>query len=149
MERRNKFFIVFSVVILMAIVIGAISYVLIDEEGTDRNQSDTGRILEKISIHRANEIINENSNLIILDVRTPNEFEDGRLNDSINIDFYSETFRNELNKLDKNGTYVIYCRSGNRSGQTFEIMNELGFMEVYDFGSFVEWEGAGYDTVSG
>ncbi|MDP6155163.1 MAG: rhodanese-like domain-containing protein [Candidatus Thermoplasmatota archaeon] len=108
-----------------------------------------GPIIEKISIDDANEMIRVNSDLIILDVRTSNEFGDDRLVNSINIDFYGETFRDELNKLDKNGTYIIYCRSGNRSGQTLEIMDELKFMEVYDFGSFVEWKGAGYDTVNG
>lgn len=149
MERKIKFYIVFFAVILIAIAISAISYVLINEDGTGRNQNEMGRLIEKISISEAKDMINDNPNLIILDVRTPDEFEDDRLIDSINIDFYGDTFRDELNKLDKNGTYVIYCRSGNRSGQTLEIMNELKFMEVYDFGSFVDWKGAGYDTVNG
>lgn len=67
---------------------------------------------------------------IIIDVRTPEEFREQRIANSINLDFYSDDFANQLNKLDKNQSYKIYCRSGNRSGQTLEIMRELGFTNV-------------------
>jgi len=153
MKRRIIFYMVFAIVVLAGIGIGAISYIMAQGNDTaERDQSVTARNIEKISIHDANEMITGNSTNLafyILDVRTPEEYEDGRLADSINIDFYAETFRDELNKLDRVGTYVIYCRSGNRSGQTLGIMKELEFMEVYDLGSFFEWKEAGYETVNG
>ena len=144
MKRRNIFYMVFIAVILAGAALGAVSYIMAQGDDADgQEQDDLEPIIEKISIHTANEMIlgnSTNSGFYILDVRTPEEYEDGRLADSINIDFYAETFRDELNKLDRVGTYVIYCRSGNRSGQTLGIMKELEFMEVYDFGSFFEWK---------
>ena len=80
-------------------------------------------------------LIQENQNnpdFAIIDVRTPEEFAEGYIENADNIDFYSETFWDELNQLDKNKTYLIYCQSGNRSGRTLDIMAELNFEEVYN-----------------
>jgi rhodanese-related sulfurtransferase len=69
----------------------------------------------------------EDKDAILIDIRTPEELkETGVLSSNvINIDFYSEDYENTLQALDKNATYLIYCRSGNRSGQTLEIMKRL------------------------
>lgn len=82
-------------------------------------------------------------NAFILDVRTQAEVEDGYIPDSKNIDIYlGQEFINEVEKLDKNKTYYVYCRSGNRSGQACAIMNSLGFENTYNLeGGFNEWEG--------
>ena len=69
---------------------------------------------------------------VLIDVRTPAEYDAGHYQDSINIDYYSDSFRDELNKLDKNKKYYIYCRSGHRSGNALFIMQELGFSNVHD-----------------
>lgn len=69
---------------------------------------------------------------VLLDVRTPDEYNEGNSPFAKNIDFYSPDFRNTIGKLDKNATYFLYCRSGNRSGQTLGIMKSMGFREVYD-----------------
>lgn len=68
----------------------------------------------------------------ILDVRTPDEFQGGHLPNAKNIDIYNPNFQEELKKLDLSGAYLVYCRSGARSGATAEIMEQLGFKEVYD-----------------
>ena len=89
-----------------------------------------------------------NPDFVILDVRTPEEFADGHLENAINLDIYSETFLNELDLMDKSKTYLIYCRSGNRSGQALDIMEELDFREVYNMmGGILEWEAEGLPTV--
>ena len=79
----------------------------------------------------------------ILDVRTPEEVEDGYIPNSTNIDIYlGQEFINEIEKLDKNKNYYIYCRSGNRSAQACSILNSLGFTNAYNLeGGFNEWEG--------
>ena len=89
-----------------------------------------------------------NSDFIIIDVRTPEEFADGHIENAINIDFYSDSFKTGLNKLDKNKTYLVYCRTGNRSRSTLNIMKELGFKEVYhlDVG-IVGWLDEGLPTI--
>lgn len=77
----------------------------------------------------------------VIDVRTAAEFNDGHINGSKNIDFYSTSFTNELNELDKNAPYLIYCRSGNRSKQALYIMESLGFTDVLDLaGGVIAWE---------
>jgi len=90
---------------------------------------------------------NENSNnVVIIDVRTPEEFNQEHIQDASNIDFYSDNFKDELNKLDKTGTYVIHCRSGGRSSQALDIMRELGFREVYNMGGIIQWKEKGFPT---
>ncbi len=111
------------------------------------NQETPAQIIENITPQEAFTLIQDNQNnpdFAILDVRTPEEFTQGYIGNAINLDYYSETFRDELNKLDKNKTYLIYCRSGNRSGKALDIMEELNFREVYNMsGGIVEWEAEG------
>ena len=76
---------------------------------------------------------NENDeNVVMIDVRTPGEYQSGHIPDAINIDFYGKTFKTELDKLDKDKTYFIYCRSGSRSSQTMKIMKTLKFKTVFE-----------------
>lgn len=87
--------------------------------------------------------------LVILDVRTAEEFADGHLEGAIMIDFYRDDFADELAKLDPDVPYLLYCRSGNRSGQTTAIMEELGFSDVADIdGGILAWNQAGLPTVT-
>ena len=83
------------------------------------------------------------SKAVVLDVRTPEEFETSRIANSINIDFYNpQNFISELEKLDKEITYYIYCRTGTRSSNSCVIMNEMGFKKTYNLlGGIVEWDG--------
>ena len=90
------------------------------------------------------------SDLVILDVRTPEEFADGHVEGATMLDFYRADFADELAKLDRDVPYVLYCRSGNRSGQTLELMRELGFSSVQDVdGGIVSWVEVGLPVVDG
>ena len=81
---------------------------------------------------------------IIIDVRTPQEFEGGHLKGARNIDFYDTAFEHTLSTLDTNAPYSIYCRSGNRSGQALELMESLGFTDVLDLeGGITAWVQSG------
>lgn len=83
-----------------------------------------------------------NTKFKILDVRTPAEFKSGHLADANLLDYYSPTFKKELGKLSKEKTYLIYCRSGGRSGKTLEMMKALGFTKVYNMsGGILGWQG--------
>jgi rhodanese-related sulfurtransferase len=85
----------------------------------------------------------------IIDVRTPEEFALGHIEGAVLIDFYSDTFKEQLATLDKSANYSLYCRSGNRSGQTLGIMEELGFENVYDLsGGVGSWSAAGYTLIN-
>ena len=80
---------------------------------------------------------------VMLDVRTSEEFESKRIPRSINIDFYNpETFMQEIGKLDKDRSYYIYCRTGVRSANSCLLMKELGFTKTYNLiGGIVDWNG--------
>ncbi len=81
--------------------------------------------------------------LQIIDVRTPEEFAEGHLDGSSMIDFYEADFADRVGALDPDQPYLIYCRSGNRSGQTRDLMEELGFTDVRDVeGGIIAWEEA-------
>jgi len=82
--------------------------------------------------------------VVLLDVRTPEEYREIRVPGSINIDFYAADFASQLDALPKDVPYVVYCRSGNRSSQAVDIMADLGFTEVLDVdGGIVSWSEAG------
>jgi rhodanese-related sulfurtransferase len=82
--------------------------------------------------------------LVILDVRTPEEFAEGHLDGALMLDFYEPDFANQLAALDRDVPYVLYCRSGNRSGQVLPVMDELGFTAVTEIaGGIVAWQADG------
>jgi rhodanese-related sulfurtransferase len=89
------------------------------------------------------EQLENDNNAVILDVRTDDEVEDGKIPNAIHIDIYrGQEFISELEKLDKSKNYYVYCRSGNRSGQACKIMNQLGFANAYNLmGGMLQWEG--------
>ena len=79
-------------------------------------------------------------NTIVLDVRTPKEIAEGKIPNAVELDYYSEGFSSELEKLDKSKTYLVYCRSGNRSGKTCGVMIGKGFRSVYNLeGGYTAW----------
>ena len=85
----------------------------------------------------------DDSNSIVLDVRTDAEVADGIIANAIHIDIYKgQEFVSEIEGLDKSKNYYVYCRSGNRSGQACGIMDQLGFENAYNLeGGILEWEG--------
>jgi len=87
---------------------------------------------------------------VLLDIRTPAEVEAGHLGGAVMIDYYSESFRDQLEQLDRSLTYLIYCRTGNRTGSAYRLMQELGFTSVYDLdGGITEWIAQGYPVCIG
>jgi rhodanese-related sulfurtransferase len=86
--------------------------------------------------------------VIILDVRTPEEFNAGHIANAININVADSNFSSEVSKLDKNATVAVYCRSANRSAVATNEMAELGFTDMYDMqGGIIDWEAAGGPVV--
>jgi phage shock protein E len=88
--------------------------------------------------------------VVVLDIRTPEEFDEGHLEGAILIDFYEADFVQRLSELDRDTPYVLYCRSGNRSGQTVPVMEQLGFRSVSDVGGgILAWQAAGLPVTNG
>ncbi len=83
--------------------------------------------------------------VMLLDIRTPKEFQQGHIEGAFLLDFYAGDFIERLKALDKNKTYMIYCRSGNRSGKTLAMLEQLGFRPAYHLNSgLVGWARANY-----
>ena len=82
----------------------------------------------------------------LIDIRTAEEYTQGHVVSAVNQDFYQTVaFSSYLDSLDKDASYLIYCRSGNRSGQALEIMRQKGFTHVSDLsGGITAWQSAGY-----
>lgn len=79
-------------------------------------------------------------NTVILDVRTASEFAGGKIRGARNLDIMSPSFYSQVKNLPKDKTYLVYCRSGNRSGQACEIMADLGFENLKNLaGGIMRW----------
>ncbi|MCD5425730.1 MAG: rhodanese-like domain-containing protein [Methanosarcinaceae archaeon] len=109
------------------------------------------QIIENITPKEAFNLIQLNKddlNFIIIDLRTPNDFSNGHIENSINIDYRSTSFKDEVNKLDLKKKYLIYCRSGRCSAATLNIMKLPKFIEVYNMlGGITQWNLEGFPIV--
>ena len=86
-----------------------------------------------------------NEDFTIIDVRTPQEFMKGHLNGATLINYYDSTFSDQLEKLDKEQTYLIYCRTGLRSESTLQMMKNMKFTKVYSLeGGIIAWQATGH-----
>lgn len=110
-------------------------------------------VIKRFAPKEAFELIQKNSknpDFVILDIRTPEEFESGHIERAININYHNDTFVEDLNKLDKNKTYLVYCRTGRRSGDAVGIMTKQGFKELYRTdGDIVKWKSEGLPVTKG
>jgi rhodanese-related sulfurtransferase len=107
--------------------------------------------IKDITTKEAFDLIQNNqgkSNFVILDVRTPDEYNSGHLQNALNLDVNSGTFEQEINKLDKNKIYVIYCQAGTRSRKASEIMLVQNFKNINNMlGGIIQWQSDGYPIV--
>ena len=130
MGRRG----LFAVVAVLALVAGC---------GGGAETAARVAVVETISPAAAGEIAGS-AGLVVLDVRTPEEFGAGHLAGAVNLDFYATTFADDLAGLDREAPYLLYCRTGNRSAEVREMMRSLGFLEVHEIaGGIVGWAEAG------
>ena len=87
--------------------------------------------------------------VVVIDVRTPAEFAEGHIARAQVVDVSAADFPDQISKLDPSATYLVYCHSGNRSGQATAFMATLGFSSVYDLdGGIIAWQAAGAPLVT-
>jgi rhodanese-related sulfurtransferase len=90
-----------------------------------------------------------NSDMVLIDVRTSEEFSEAHIFGATNIDIYSENFISQIADLDKSKSYAIYCRSGKRSEAVCQIMSDLGFKFTYNLiGGIIKWIEARKEVIS-
>lgn len=107
----------------------------------------------QLSAREAVSVIEEyagNGDFVILDIRTPAEFQQGHIAGARSVDYYSSQFKAQLAALDRNKSYLIYCRSGNRSNRALGLFAELGFSRLYHLkGGILDWQANGLKLVPG
>ena len=90
----------------------------------------------------------QDTDYILVDVRTAEEYESGHIQDAINFDYYSESFQKEILSLDKSASIVLYCRTQNRSTKTANYLKENGYKEINVIaGGITSWVKNGNDLV--
>ena len=106
----------------------------------DDSVGDLTAEIPVVSVEEAAVMIEINPNLVVLDVRSAVEYSQGHLPGAINIDYESGHFTEDVIALDKDAEYLVYCKSGNRSGKAALIMKEHGFTHLVSMaGGITEW----------
>ena len=107
-----------------------------------------GTRFQEVTVDQARELIQKrarNAQLVILDVRTPEEFAEGHLSGAVNVNLMAPDFESRLAGLNRGQTYLVYCRTGSRSAKATQAMRRLGFRSVYHmFEGIVGWQKKGF-----
>ncbi len=102
------------------------------------SSAQEGVIAKVITSKALKSLIEEKTDLQIVDVRTIGEFKAGHLSNAVLIDYYKSDFKAQLQKLDKNKPIVVYCAIGGRSNSALRILKRLGFKESYDLSGGIQ-----------
>lgn len=130
--------------IISAAVLPLLFFALILMGGCSQDSPSDETSYRKISSKDALDLMNQNDSVILVDVRTVEEFAEGHIEGAILIpDFEIEKSADELLK-DKSATIILYCRSGNRSASAANKLVQMGYTSVFDLGGIIDWE---YETV--
>ena len=131
-HKTKKWYYTITVpVLLMIQIVGAVMLL----------SSCGGASYTQISQAEALQMMQEQENYLIVDVRRPDEFDEGHIAGAINVP--NEEIADEMPELlpDKDQLLLIYCRSGNRSKEASQKLADMGYTNVYEFGGINTWEG--------
>lgn len=99
---------------------------------------------KNISIDETAALLNKDKDVVVLDVRTPKEFQAGHIKGATNINFQDKDFADRIAKLDKSKTYVIHCAAGGRSARACDKIKDMDFKNMLHMKEgFNAWEKAG------
>ena|SRR5690554_2902425 len=96
------------------------------------SQKEETVVIRSVDSREAKELLEQEKDIVLLDVRTPDEFELGHLAGAKNMDFHASDFGQQLQDLNPDEKYMLYCAVGGRSGKTMQMMENLGFKQVYN-----------------
>lgn len=135
---KTRFYLLLCALLLSSCANGQSS----NSDTTDKTASavETPSAATNIDVNTAQQTLKE-SQVVLLDVRTAEEFAQGHIPGAQNIDFLGSNFAEEVKKLDPQQHYVVYCASGNRSQKASQQMTDLGFTQVQNvLGGFQAWQ---------
>jgi len=140
MKRRNR-----SVLLIVAL-----AGLVFAHQGRTKGEAGDMAGQKNVSPAEAAKLMKENGpdpEFVVLDVRTPKEYRDGHLEGAVMIDYRSNGFREKLETLDRGKTYLVYCRTGRRSGSAISMMEEMGFTRIYHLSDGIKvWKEKGFPT---
>ena len=129
---RKKNFLVLSLTIALILTAGC-------------SKKEDNSTYTKISAEEAKKMMDEKEDIIILDVRTEEEYQEGHIDGAILIPDNEITETAESILTDKSATILVYCRRGRRSANASKELSELEYTNIYDFGGINNWK---YDIVT-
>ncbi|MFK8101896.1 MAG: rhodanese-like domain-containing protein [Saprospiraceae bacterium] len=135
MMKSNAFYLLFTLCLLF----GACQS---EPQSTSTTTAD-GTVVrsEKADVTNFAKKLAATPNAQLIDVRTPQEFNQGHLDNAVNINYHDDFFIEKLQKLDREKPLFVYCQSGGRSGKTCHKLKKMGFKEIYDMeGGYLAWE---------
>lgn len=94
---------------------------------------------QMISAEEAKELMEKETDYILLDVRTQEEYEEGHIEGAVLIPDYEIMERAETELADKQQLILVYCRSGNRSKRAAQQLADMGYENVKEFGGIIDW----------
>lgn len=99
------------------------------DQNTAVNSTKTGQVMH-VSAAEAHELTKNQPELVVLDIRTPDEFNSGHIKGAVNIDFKASSFATELQALDPAKNYLVHCHSGGRSTSSLKTFKNLNFTNI-------------------
>ncbi|MDD2370401.1 MAG: rhodanese-like domain-containing protein [Firmicutes bacterium] len=121
---------------------------LVGCSSNDKEQDNNKGVAKviKISTEEANKRLGSEKDVILVDVRTPEEYKGEHIKDAILLPL--DTISKKAGEVipDKEAIYFVYCRSGNRSATASSILVEMGYKNIFDLGGIIDWP---YETASG
>lgn len=118
----------------------------LESEFTDEDSTETETIPDTISVSELEEMM-DLPGYIALDVRTPAEYEEISIPNSLNVDFNSGDFEENLKLLYKDHTYLVHCRTDVRSGKAVNILKKNGYKAIVVKGGILQWEKEGKPVI--
>lgn len=147
--RRGWFLGAAAVMLVTGLVVGAV--VVGGDEPAGGGPVATSAPATLLTPDQAQEIVSARAgdeDFAVLDVRTPQEYQAGHLEGATLVDLSAPDFAARVGELDRSRTYLVYCRSGNRSAAAVQEMRRLGFPDLYDLQDGIGgWQAAGGEVV--
>jgi phage shock protein E len=105
-----------------------------------QNAESVTVMIGDIDIPTAKKMLAESPEIVLLDVRTPEEIALGKIGEAVEMDFTSPGFKEKVAALDKNKEYIVYCAAGGRSAKAVNMMKDIGFEKAYNLtGGYTGW----------
>lgn len=130
-----RIIVMISVLVLTAVTISGCS----SEEKPDSGDNKEAEGIGKLTAEQAKDMMEQDEEAIILDVRTEEEYRSGHIKGAILIPDYELQTRAEELLTDKAAVILVYCRSGRRSAEASLTLNAMGYQNIFDFGGIIDW----------